>query len=113
MEPLVIVGGVVVLSAIGISVYPAMQIMPYVYGSTRVKAARGKIFKESELSAFAGESYKEIVYQMEKRGLTGLINLIDDDFRVEKVQTVLSKERRNVMRKLVSYVPEKFKPFFK
>lgn len=112
MNVMWLAGSVVVIAA-GVALYPVFKYMPYAYGTARVRAARARMFTEQELQALAGESYKDAIYHLEKRGLSDLLDLIDADFREDLVQSRLSRDYIEQLDRLTRYVPGKHRAFFR
>ena len=59
----VIIGvlSLVVALIVGIMIYPALRIAPYVYAASRAKAARGRMLKTETLQDLANHSYTEAI----------------------------------------------------
>lgn len=114
MDAALLLGGGIALTALGgIALYPAARVIPFAYGSARVRAARARMFTDAELSALAGEWYKDVVYHLERRGMTGLLDLIDEDFREELVEKRLRQAYLQELAKLTGYVPGRYRKFFR
>lgn len=110
---LIIIGGVTVGVFVGwMAVMPVIKIMPFAYGSSRIRGAKARILKDEELQSFVDKSYKDVVYRLEKHGFSELLELIDSDFREEYVQQKLRKYSFLHLHKVINYVPSAYKSFF-
>ncbi len=95
-----------------IAMYPALKAAPFAYGNARVRAAYSKLISESEFKALASEPYKEILYQLEKKGYSEILSLVDSNFREEHVQQKLRSESFKSLKAVKDYVPKKYSKFF-
>ena len=112
-DAIILISGIVgVLFIVGISIYPAFRVMPFAYGSARIRSARSRLLKDSELRAFADQTYKDVIYQLEKKGYSELLDLKTEDFREELVQQTLRRQSMQALDKLSNHVPNGFKKFF-
>lgn len=114
MESLILVGGAVFIVVVsGVAVSSAIKVMPFAYSSARVKAARGHMLSDEELVSLTHQGYKDVLYQLEKKGYSEILDLIDVDFREEQVQKELGKKQFKDLKKLADHVPNNYKKFFK
>jgi vacuolar-type H+-ATPase subunit C/Vma6 len=114
MEPVIIaLAALGTVGIIGVSVYPAFRVMPFAYGSARLRAAKTRIIDTEELKSWSDQSYKDVVYRLEKKGFHTLIDLYEQDFQEELVQQSLRKHSLEELNKIQAFVPQKYKPFFR
>jgi vacuolar-type H+-ATPase subunit C/Vma6 len=109
---LVLLGISVASVAIGVSIYPAFKVIPFSYGSARLRSAKSKLFKDEELKALAARSYKDILYQIEKKGYSRVLEHIESDFREEHVQRDLRGDSIRNIKRVMDYMPKRYHPYF-
>lgn len=106
------VGITIGVGVASIGLIKASKYIPFAYGSSRVRAKRSMLLSSDELHSLGTLSYKDIVYRLEKKGFSELVELIDSDFREENVQRVLRNHYITSINKIRKYVPSKYRDFF-
>jgi V/A-type H+/Na+-transporting ATPase subunit C len=109
----IIIGIIAVVALILFLIYPALKIIPFVYGATRIRAAKNKIISDEELELYSQKTYKDIVYNIEKKGFSDLLENLENKFAEESVQQTLRKYSSKNLKKIIRYVPRKYRPFFR
>ncbi len=114
MDPVtILVGGIaLVVVLVGIILYPAFKIIPFVYGASRLRAAKSKFLSDKEIKDLAHKGYKEAILIIEERKNTELLKLIDSDFSEELVQKELRRKYLYYLKKIIRYTPSNYKKFF-
>lgn len=105
-----IIGGSVAI--VGIAAGIALRYAPYAYGNAKVRAAKSRLITRKEFMEYAKQGYKDILYQLQRKGFKELLEHIDSNFAEENIQRTL---RRTVVRELDNlrtYAPRQYKPFF-
>ncbi|MFP4423869.1 MAG: V-type ATPase subunit [Candidatus Woesearchaeota archaeon] len=109
----VIIGIGALLVLIAILIYPAFRVLHFAYGAARMRAAQGKLIRSDELLSLSSQrSYKDIIYQLERRGFKELLELKGSDYREELAQGLLRRHFNDNLKKIIASVPPKYKPFF-
>ncbi|MGM5487547.1 MAG: V-type ATPase subunit [Nanobdellota archaeon] len=110
----VIIGIIGLLALLAVLIYPAFRVMAFAYGSARMRAAQGRLLSRSELISLADQkSYKDIVFQLERRGFRELLELRRNDFREEFVQRMLRRHHADNLQKITAAIPSRYRPFFR
>lgn len=99
--------------ALGIAIYPAMRVLPFAYSSARFRSARSTLLKDEDLEQFATSSYKEVLYQLEKKGFYNIVQLIDSNFREDLVQKDLRQRGWDHLSLMLRHTPRRYRRFFK
>lgn len=101
------------LILIGIIIYPAMRVLPFAYSSARFRSARSTLLKDEDLEQFANSSYKEVLYQLEKKGFYNIVQLMDSNFREDLVQKDLRQRGWDHLSLMLRHTPRRYRRFFK
>lgn len=85
----------------------------FAYGNARVRASKSSILYKDDLLALTGQGYKDILFFLENKHYPEILNLVNSDFREELVQKLVKEQWFANIKKLISYLPKKYVPFFK
>jgi vacuolar-type H+-ATPase subunit C/Vma6 len=113
MELILIAGIIAVIAILILIFYPILKIIPYVYGASRLRAARAGFMNSNELKSLAYTDYKSAIVKLEESSGLELLDLIDSDFREELVQKRLREKYIKNLSKIIRYTPSKYQDFFK
>jgi V/A-type H+/Na+-transporting ATPase subunit C len=109
----IIIGIIAITALILFLIYPALKIIPFVYGATRIRAAKNKIISDEEFELYSQKNYKDIVYNIEKKGFSELLENLENKFAEESVQQTLRKYSSKNLKKIIKYAPRKYRRFFR
>ena len=109
----IIAGIIGLLVIIGVIVYPAFRVMPYAYGSARLRSAKSKLISDREMESYSNKTYMDVVYHLEKKGFKELVPLADKNFSEALVQKVLRKKSVEEINRIITFVPSQMQKFFK